>query len=222
MVQKYNEIEAKDNMKVVVDSNGEEVLEVQEKKEAVKRIVAVEPKKVKRNLLSRLVTGIMGPEGLPGIGAYVNDEIIKPAVKNIIYDAITSGLGRALNMDHRAYRGGGQSRSREPYRPQRNYSNEYQGSKLEPQQERRARPAKYGVDEYILEDRREAANVLVSLTEYADRYNKVSIADYYEAIGVNSEYTDHNYGWTIDSITHATIMPVRGGYIIKFPQVEVI
>jgi hypothetical protein len=163
----------------------------------------------------------MGPEGLPGIGAYVNDEIIKPAVKNIIVDAVTSGINMVMYGEKSPGRGRGNGGGREPYRPQRNYAHDYKGSTREPQ-ERKARPARHGVDEYILDDRNEAANVLTSLVEYADRYDKVSIADYYEAIGVISEYTDHNYGWTIDSITHATIMPVRGGYIIKFPAVEVI
>lgn len=219
MVKKYNEIEAKDNMQVGVDDN-EEVVEHQEKKE-VKRIVTVEPKKVKRNLLSRLVTGIMGPEGLPGIGAYVNDEIIKPAIKNIIVDAVTSGINMVMYGEKNPNRGRGGYSNREPYRPATNYSNRYGNSRPE-LEERKARPARYGVYDYKIDDRYEAANVLTSLTEYADRYDKVSIADYYEAIGVNSEYTDHNYGWTIDSITRASIIPVQGGYIIKFPPVEVI
>jgi hypothetical protein len=54
-------------------------------------------------------------------------------------------------------------------------------------------------------------------------YDRVSIADYYDLIGVDAQHTDHNYGWTIDSITRAMIVPVRGGgYIIKFPPTEVI
>jgi hypothetical protein len=218
MKNEYNKIEAKDNMKV--EAANEEVAVVEEKARMQKLVIA-QPKKVKRNLFSRLVSGVMGPEGLPGIGAYVNEEIIKPAVKNIIFDAITSGLGRALNMDYRQPRGG-HPHNRTSQARHTNYSNRYVNSQPEQKDRLVVRAASTMVDDYILEDRYEASNVLVALTEAADRYNVVSIADYYELIGVDPKHTDFNYGWSIDTITKASIMSVRGGYIIKFPPVEVI
>ena len=227
MTKNYNEIPVKDNMKV--ESEEEQVQETpKEKKPPLKKLVDVQPKKVKRSLFGRLVSGVMGPEGLPGIGAYVNDEIIKPAVKNIIYDAITSGLSRALNMDHKQYRGGHTPYNRpggtSAHRPSgTNYSNRYNNSRpVEHEERRTARPARYGVEEYIIEERFDAAHVLTTLTENADMYDSVSVADYYDLIGVPSNFTDNSYGWTIDTITQASIVPVRGGYIIKFPSVEVI
>jgi hypothetical protein len=222
MVKKYNEIEAKDNMKVDTDSN-DDVAVSKERKE-MQKIVTVEPKKVKRSLFGRLITGIVGPDGLPGIGAYVNDEIVKPAIKNIIVDAVTSGINMVMYGErNNNYNRGRQNHSgrREPYRPSVNYADNYKGSNRQPD-ERRVRPARYGVEDYIIDDRHDASHVLTSLVEQADRYDTCSIADYYELIGAESKFTDHSYGWTIDSITHATILPVRGGYIIKFPPVEVI
>jgi hypothetical protein len=223
VVKKYNEIEIKNNMQVETDDNGE-VVETVEKKQLAK-VVDVQPKKVKRSLLGRLVTGIMGPEGLPSIGTYVNDEIIKPAVKNIIFDAITSGLSRALNMDYRQNRGGYTPYNRsssQPRRPGTNYSNNYNNSRQQPEERKPIRPARYGVEDYVIEDKFDAANVLTTLTEAADKYDNVSVADYYDLIGASSQYTDNTYGWTIDTIVHARIMPVYGGFIIKFPPVEVI
>lgn len=225
-MKKYNEIEAKNNMKVDT-GDGEEVSAPKEK-EKMQKLVQVQPKKVKRGLLSRLVTGIIGPDGLPGIGAYVNDEIVKPAIKNIIFDAINSAARMALFRD-----GGGPfnngrqsnySRGRnEPYRPSTNYSNQYRGSSHEPPRERLVAPSRNGIEDYVIPDRYDAAHVLTTLTEYAERYGTVAVADYYETLGVPSKYTDNNYGWEYDSIRRATIMPARGGgYIIKFPPVEVI
>jgi hypothetical protein len=228
MTQDYNKVPVKDNMKVEVEeeNTAEQFAEHdKEKKKNLKKLVQAKPTKVKKGLFGRLVTGVMGPEGLPGIGAYVNDEIIKPAVKNIIYDAITSGLSRALNLDHRQYRSGG-STGRSPLQPNRqftNYSNRNGSPRQpEPEERRTVRPARYGVDEYIIEERYDAAHVITTLTENADMYDSVSVADYYDLIGVASVYTDNTYGWTIDTITQATILPVRGGYVIKFPPVEVI
>lgn len=221
----YNNIEVKKTERV----EAEVIADVDVEKKEVQKLVSVTPKKAKKGLFSRLVTGVVGPDGLPGIGQYVNDEIVVPAVKNILFDAITSGISMVLYGDKggRPTRGGG-----------RPYNSYYSGSsrttyntassRYSPSNRReepidnRVRPSRYDVDEYVIEDRFEASNVLVSLTEYADRYDRVSVADYYEMINVESNYTDNNYGWTIDSISRASVMPVRNGYIIKFPPVEVL
>ena len=218
--KKYNEIEVNKNIKVVHEEV--EVDGAPEKKD-IKKVVTVEPKKVKKGLLNRLVKGIVGPEGLPGIGAYVNDEIVKPAIKNIIVDAVTSGINMVMYGDSKPTRGGGYNHyARTSHHTSRtNYTSRYTSQQPEPS-ERRARPSRYGVEEYIIEDRYDASHVLTSLTENADMYDNVSIADYYDLIGVPSQYTDNQYGWTIDTISRATIVPVRGGYVIKFPPVEVI
>ena len=229
--KKYNEIEAKDNMK------GKEVAEVSgdgaERKEMTK-IVNVEPTKVKRGLINRLVVGLVGPDGLPGIGNYVNDEIVKPAIKNIIVDAVTSGINMIMYGDSRHRQSGGSANYprgyQPPYRPTTNYSNQYRSHQPNsapsnhPQatNEVRSTRNRHGVTEYRLQYRDDAVNVLVQLTEAADMYDTVSVADYYDLIGVPTEYTDNQFGWTIDSITRATIVPSQGGYIIKFPPVEVI
>jgi hypothetical protein len=221
MTQDYNKVPVKDNMKV--EAQEEEVQPAPKEKKALKKVIQAQPTKVKRSLLGRLINGVMGPEGIPSIGAYVNDEIIKPAVKNIIYDAVTSGLSRALHMDHRGSRPNQSGGGRGVYRPETNYSTRSNNQRPAPNEERKTvRPSRYGVDEYIIEERYDASHVLTTLTETADMYNSVSIADYYDLIGVPSQYTDNTYGWTIDLIVQAVIAPVRGGYIIKFPQVEVI
>lgn len=226
MAKKYNEIEAKDNMKInSEDENQEEVRE----KEPMTQRVSAQPTKVKKSLMGRFVGGLVGPEGLPGIGSYVNEEIVKPAIKNIIVDAVTSGINAAVygaTGGHRPGPGRHTPYSQAPrnYRPATNYGSSYRNAPPEPAQpvERAARPNRSGVTDYMIADRNEAAEVLTSLTEYADRYDTVSVADYYDAIGIAGQFTDNNYGWTFDSITRASIVPVRGGYIIKFPPVEVI
>lgn len=226
MSKKYNEVPVKNNM--VVEAETTEVAVDREKKQLT-RVVDVNPKKVQRGLLTRLVSSIIGPEGLPGIGAYVNDEIVKPAIKNIIVDAVTSGINMVMYGEKpQGGRGHHTGYGRGPanYRPGTNYSQNYSQQKsYTPKYEedgRRARPARYGVEDYIIEERFDAANVLTTLTDNADRYDSVSIADYYDLIGVASSFTDNSYGWTVDTIHRASITPVRGGYIIKFPPVEVI
>lgn len=220
--KKYNRIAPKQTANNVVDEQSEEV--ASDKKE-LKKIVDVQPKKRKRNLFSRLLSGILGPEGMSGIGQYVAEEIIIPSVKSIVVDAVTSGVNKVIYGDNvpKSNRYSQQSTNRTTYRPNTNYTSRYTSRQPEPAAERTiSRTARHGVEEYIIEDRFDASHVLTTLTENADMYNSVSVADYYDLIGVPSEYTDNTYGWTIDSIVRATIVPIRGGYIIKFPPVEVI
>jgi hypothetical protein len=228
MPKKYNEIEVKDNMKVDKDTDTEENTVPKERKE-LRKVVTVQPTKVKKGLISRLVTGVVGPDGLPGIGTYVNEEIIKPAFKNIIVDAVTSGINMIMYGERggppRGRYGSHPGTHRNSHRPTTNYSANYRSSSVEPAtpaERLTPRSARSNIDDYVIADRYDAAHVLTTLTENADMYDSVSVADYYDLIGVPSQYTDNNHGWTLDSITRASIVPVRGGYIIKFPPVEVI
>jgi len=225
MAKKYNEIEVKDNMKIE-----EEVVEKEtttDRKE-LKQVTKTVPTKTKKTLMGRLVTGLVGPEGLPGIGTYVNDEIVKPAIKNIIVDAVTSGINMVMygekgGQNRGGYRPHSTGGHRSNYRPSTNYGSNYRNPTVEPKAERVInKTSRVGVEEYVIADRYDAAHVLTTLTETADMYDSVSVADYYDLIGVPSQYTDNNIGWTIDSISRASIIPVRHGYAIKFPPVEVI
>lgn len=219
MTKKYSDIKAKDNMKI----NKEEEVN-QEERETLDKIVDITPTKRKRGLMGRLIHGVAGPEGLPGIGSYVNEEIILPAIKNIVVDAVTSGINMVMygngGDNRRGTRGHG---GRSPYRPNTNYTSRYSTHQPEPRErEPQARSSKMGVEEYIIDDRYDATHVLTALTENADRYGSVSVADYYDLIGMPSQYTDNTYGWFLEDINLAAIIPVRGGYTIKFPPVEVI
>ena len=176
MAKKYNEIEAKDNMVMGEKDNTEETVVSPKEKKNLESVLTEQPAKVKRNLFGRLVTGIVGPEGLPGIGSYVNDEIIKPAIKNIIVDAVTSGINMVMYGEkgggsRGGYRpgAGGGGRTGGGYRPNTNYSSNYRNAPVEPTQDRVVtRTARHGVEDYIILERFDAANVLTALTENAD------------------------------------------------------
>lgn len=225
MSKKYNEIEVKNNMEVNKEEDVQvEVDTVREKKD-IKQITSVIPAK-KKNLFSRATVALLGEEGIRGLGHYVAEEIILPAAKNLIVDSVTTGINRLIYGEKGGPVGGGYRPSgySSHYQPRTNYTSRYTSQQPQPRttDEPRTRPGRRGVDEYLIENRNDATSVLANLAEYADNYDTVSVADYYDLIGVPSQYTDNNYGWTIDTIGRATIVPVRGGYTIKFPPVEVI
>ena len=55
------------------------------------------------------------------------------------------------------------------------------------------------------------------MEEIIATYGLVSVADFYELVGVPSNYTDNNYGWS--NLRNAYVDRLRdGGYIIKLPR----
>lgn len=237
MSKDYSKIQAKNNMEVSRNAEVESDSVQSEERPKLQSVVGVVPKKIKRSLFSRLVSGLVGPEGLAGLGGQISEEIVKPAIKNIIWDSVMSGLGKAMYGD-RGFPGHG---GRGPYgdgRPRTQYNNAYNNARPsndrgnvdrygfpkegEPRSNVISRTSHYGVEEYIITDRYDAAQVLTTLTECADRYGMVSVADYYDLIKVSSNFTDNSYGWNHEVISTARIVPIRGGYVIKFPPVEVL
>lgn len=225
MSKKYNEVKVKDNMKVEAENVNIEVSGNGEERERLTSVVSTEPVKVKKSLIGRLISGVAGPEGLPGIGAYVNEEIIKPAIKNIIVDAVTSGINMVMYGDrgHAPHRSRhAQGRGRNDYRPSVNYGSSHRNSGVSAEPAERMVRARGDVVDYVIASRNDASHVLTSLIEYADAYESVSVADYYDLIGVKTVYSDNNIGWTLATINRATIVAAQGGWIIKFPPAEVV
>lgn len=222
----YNEIEVKkDNTKK------EESTEVVKPK--MDAIVTKKPKAIKKGLMERLVVGVLGPDGIPAIGNYLGKEIVLPAVKNIIVDSITSGINMVMFGGESRQGGntptnyGGPASNHwsrpnttnysQNYKPKTNYTPNHPTTYAKPVERRSNR-----VDDYVIPDRNEAIGVLDTLNEQVVLYGSVSVADYYDMIGIEPSYTDNTYGWTTDDLAHASVVPTRGGYILKLPPVVVI
>lgn len=77
----------------------------------------------------------------------------------------------------------------------------------------------YDFDEIVLDTRDDAEAVLMQMDELIDAYGVVTVADYYDLVGVTGNYTDNNYGW--DNLSVAAPMRLRGGgYTIKLPKAK--
>lgn len=206
----------------------EEVQETSLEKRPLQKVVKKVPKQHKKGLMERLVIGMLGPDGLPAIGRRLGEDIIMPAVKNIIVDAFTSGINMAIfgndeqrRNDSRSYNGPSTSywnqSQRSNYAPRTNY----QAGPSHAQQPapRRTGRGRY-VPDYPLPDRREAMDVLEGLRDQIQQYGNATIADYYDLIGIEPNHTDNDYGW--DDLRHTRVISTSKGYIIQFPAVEVI
>lgn len=178
---------------------------------------------VKKGIFSRVGNALFGTHGLKSITSYVGQEIVVPALKGIIVDGFIAGVTSAVYGDEKSgYQpiGGGRSNYRSTNTNYTRYSNRYQsspstnvGGGYSPNVR-----ASNRIGEYAIDNREDAVGVLTRLQEIADKYNSVTVADYYEMIGVQTEYTDNNYGWTIEDLVRVNIIRTPSGFVLTLPR----
>ena len=205
--------------------------------EAKLEAVVKRPKKAKKGVMERMVVALIGPDGLPKVSKYVAKDIIGPAAKNMLFDALSNGLQMLIFKDQ-PYNGGQRRDYGGGYaRNSTNYGGAYRSSRTSGRQvsTRKAEEPEYVndpnqaqvlshgtiLDDYILNTQIDAINVLDAMKDYAAKYGRVKVANYYELIGIPTVYTDNNFGWHWDSIERTRIKAARGGYVIDFAPVEV-
>lgn len=199
MAKDYNKIES--NVKPV-DKHEEEVLQ----KKEIQQVATAKPKK--KNFMERLVVGMIGPDGVQGVMYYLGNEIVLPAVKGLIFDSITSGVSMMLYGEEGRRVG-----------TQRVDYNKRYSSGTPVTTENQVRAKRRGmVDIYVFDNGEEARNVLEDMIQYAEAFTVVSVADYYEMIGITPEFTHNSYGWTYDMMIGVSIIPSGNSYMINLPK----
>ena len=162
--------------------------------------------KPRRKSELRKLTDIFVPEDVASIKRYIWSDVVIPAIKDAIEDVV-----------HAFLRGsGGGSREKKSIPATRiSYRNYYESGK-----DRRAvempRGSTYDYNDYIIETRGEAEDVLYRMDDLIDTYGSVSVADFYDLLGVPGNYTDNKYGWK--NLRDAKIEHVREGYTIRLPR----
>jgi len=197
--------------------------ETEIRKETVEKIVTGEVVR-RKTPLSRKVRDIFIGGDAQSVWGYVAYDILIPAVKDTLSDAVSMGIERMLFGDSRS-----PSSRRRPgtqtnygYTNYSNYSkpggSRYQ--KEEPRQLSRRAKSAHNFDEIILETRMEAETVVERLDDLCDRYGQATVSDLYELVGVTGDFTDEKYGWT--DMRSAGVSRVRNGYLLDLPRPEVL
>ena len=162
--------------------------ELPEKK--VEKIVSGSVKTKKKSGINKLA-GIFVPEDVDNVKSYIFEDIVVPAVKDIILDAVKAVLG---------VKGSGGRRSTASKVSYRKY---YEDPAQNGRRNYNAQSSIGGCDfdDIYFNTRTEAENV----------------ADYFDLVGIDGPWTGNNYGWT-DNIRNARVVNTRDGYTIKFPR----
>jgi hypothetical protein len=158
------------------------------------------------------------------VGGYVFFEVLIPAARDMITDAITQGVERMVYGEVRSVgrrtgtrpsgQGGYVSYNRiaqSNNRPRTGGLNEFQ--RREP--DRRAR-ASHDFDDIIIPTRAEAQAVIERLYDILEQYEQVSVSELYELVGITPNYTDGKWGWV--QLTGSDVTKVRDGYLLELPK----
>ena len=142
----------------------------------------------------------------------VKDHILKDVAVPKLQDFFADLMIATINMIFH-----GDDRPRNNYsgsyaQPNRVSYNQYSG-----RNNNQARPAAaINYQDVIFSSRGDAEEVLSQMIDAISTYNCVSVADFYDLVGMTSNYTDNKYGWY--DMRSAYVQAVNSGYIIRLPK----
>lgn len=177
-------------------------------KEESKKLEKVVNGSVKVRKKSHLKEALIS-EDASNIKSYIVIDVLIPAIKKAISDIVKNGIEMLLYGDSGRSNGQRSPSSSVSYRDY--YDRREDRYRPNPSQ-RQGR----SIDDLVIESRGEAEEVLTRMDELLETYKMVTVADFYDLVGVTCDYTDNNYGWT--SLRSAEVVRVRDGYIIKLPR----
>jgi len=191
---------------------------VEEEKKQIEPVV--KNAKVRKQGLFRRVASSIVEDSVENAKQRAFSEIVVPGIKTLIFDTFTEVLNIVLFSDSRnGYRPrtGGPSRRGEKT-SYRDYYDRRDSNRRGSGVEHRDIP--FDPDDIIVDTRAEAHMVLDEMDHIIDKYGQASVADFYDVVGVTSDWTDCRYGWT--SLRNASIKPVRDGFMLVMPRTHVL
>jgi len=174
----------------------------------VEKVVSGSVKSRKKSEIQKFAD-VFIQEDVQKVKSYILMDVLAPALKKAISDIVTNGIDMILYGETGRTKKSGTA-SKVSYR-----------SYYDRQDERRdygsiRTRTGYDYDDIVLDNRGEAEEVLSRMDELISTYGLVSVADFYDLVGVTGNYTDNKYGWT--NIRSASVVRVRDGYMIKLPR----
>lgn len=204
-------------------SNSQNKHKAEPEPKVIQQVVTGEVIRKKQGLGKRFKEVFIGGDS-QNVWAYVAYDILIPAVKDTVSDAVSMGIERMLFGEGRSSPSRrGRSSGSAGYTNYGSYStsstkNRY--GREEPRQMSRKARSAHNFDEIILETRAEAEEVVSRLFDLVERYGAASVNDLYELVGVTGDFTDERYGWT--DMRGARVDRTRNGYLLNLPSPDLL
>ena len=183
---------------------------IKEKKE-IKAVVNGKVTKKKKGIGSKIGAVLFDDNNVGDVKEYVIFDVIVPAVKNAISNAITGGIDMLLFGERRS----DSSISRDS-RGYTSYSSR-STSRRDSSRQGYRRSSLFELDDILLPTKLDANSVIDNMFNILDEYGVVSVADYYALVGEPSNYQMNAWGW--ENLTNVYTQRTRNGeYKIVLPK----
>jgi hypothetical protein len=185
----------------------------------IERVTEGEVIRRKKPLGKRFMETFIGGDA-KGVAGYIMMDVLLPAAKDTIADAVSQAIERMLFGEVRSSsrRTGARPGGGSGYTSYNRFSNTPANRREEPRGMSRQARAKHDFDEIILATRHEAEEVIDRLFDLVARYDQATVSDLYDLLGLSAQYTDEKWGWS--DIRGIGIVRVRSGYLLDIPKPE--
>ena len=156
----------------------------------------------------------------------VMSDVVYPAIKDILYNTFMSTIEMFLYGESRGR--GGYSRGIGGRRGYSDYNSVSKVRRYGEDRPRVTRSRSMTVVEALIpmidpdtgerNGFRKAQDVAEELLFLQDQYDQVRVADFYELVGMEQEYTDNNWGWCDLSKRDIDIRQLKDDYLITMPR----
>lgn len=204
-------------------TNSDKSKELKEPTKIIEKLVlSGEVTTKKKGIGHKFRTIFLGGDAKSAAG-YVVADVVLPAIRDLMFDALRGGAERLIYGESRRIRGRPiEARSRIQYSAF-SHMRDPRESRVHlpdqvPRTTMRYRTERADSKDLILSERSDAETVVERLIDIIDTYDVASVMDLNELLGLPSSPIDNKWGWT--SLGKVEIRQVREGYLIELPPVE--
>ena len=167
--------------------------QAQAEKKKIDKVISGTAKVKKKSELRKFVDNFI-TDDLNSVKDYWVKDVLVPNIADTIEDLVVGGVRTLLRgVSGRRDRRDGRSYSGSP-----SFVNYSRYSDRRDDRSNRNDSARRGYDQgsVVVNSRADAEAVIEQMDGIMDTYGMVSVADLYDLVGMTSNYTDNNYGWT--------------------------
>jgi hypothetical protein len=184
----------------------------------IQKIISGEIVKKKKTIFNKMGEMFLGDDA-GNVGSFVLYDVLIPSLKSTVVEMIKTGAEMLFFGEVK-----GSRTSRDSNRSRVSYGDYFKNDR----ERRDSRDTRdrvinnrsgrllYDFRSIEVENRGESEKVLSALVDLIDEYGEASVTDFYDALGMSSEYVDNRWGWT--NLTNATIERTRGGWYFNLPN----
>lgn len=156
---------------------------------------------------------------------YMITEVVVPSAKDMVNEALQSGIERLIYGETRHRRG--PTSYANVGAPHINYSR-MSTSSAPPRGDSqpnarmlsRGARARQSFDDIVIPVRQEAEEVIEMMFNILGKYGSVSVAEFYALVGIQAAHTDHKWGWTDLRGSKVEKLTRTGGFLLNLPEPE--